>query len=673
MRYVLAIAVLVLSGVLLLLGIGQRTFLAGPSEISFPVDTKSEAGYAVIDGSEFAKVTGQANVVVRGEQAFVATGATRDVRGWVAPFLHADLTVDAKQQRLLSALVAAAPDESEAGNGAEDGTAGAEEGGAAQGGDAAGATQERKPVDPRGSDLWLEERSIDDAGSGAETGTLRVPVALAEGESVLIAADGAAPVPKDVTLVWVQDQNTPWAGPLLAAGGVLAVVGAVLYLLAVDHDRRGLGPRRGRRGPLQGIRNIFTPRGRRGGAAGAREGEAPVVPEAPEAASGGTQMRALGAGRPLRASSVRGRARVTALPALGIVVALGLSGCSASYWPQFGEQAEEEPAPSPTSSSVAPVPVKDAQLDRIVQRVAAVANEADDELDAAVLEERFTGDALAQRSANYKIRAAKPDYGIVPPRLTDEGLDYELVQSTESWPRTLFVTVASTSGATDAAGDPEPTEGKDSETEPAAASPSLALILTQQSPQENYLVSRVIALRGGISMPQAAPAEEGTALLSNDLETLVLPPGEVGAAFASVLQNGVDGPEAEDFELSDESLVENYGKARAEQAQQKSDADGQDLKFSVAARQGDEPPVALSTGVGGALVATTVIEEQIVEGGRYKPQAQDAVTALSGLEGEQDRLVQEVAHQLLFFVPSKSDGSKIQLLGVTSELVGVRN
>jgi hypothetical protein len=49
------------------------------------------------------------------------------------------------------------------------------------------------------------------------------------------------------------------------------------------------------------------------------------------------------------------------------------------------------------------------------------------------------------------------------------------------------------------------------------------------------------------------------------------------------------------------------------------------------------------------------------------------VTALSGLTGEQERLVQEVAHQLLFYVPSKTDGSKIQLLGVTSELVGVRN
>jgi hypothetical protein len=239
--------------------------------------------------------------------------------------------------------------------------------------------------------------------------------------------------------------------------------------------------------------------------------------------------------------------------------------------------------------------------------------------------------------------------------------------------------VASTRGVDDPE-DPvvEDADGEGSESEPtetAAASPSLALVLTQETPQDNYHVSRVIALRGGISMPQAAPAEEGTALLANDIESLVLPPGDVGAQFAAVLQGGPDVPEAEAFDIAEDTLLQNYGKTLAEQAQVQSDGKGQTMVYSVAARQGDEAPVALSTGVGGALVATTVIEEQIVDaaGGRYKPQANGAVTALSGLTGEQERLVQEVAHQLLFYVPSKTDGSKIQLLGVTSELVGVRN
>nr|WP_237464689.1 glycosyltransferase [Leucobacter luti] len=681
---------------MLILGIGQRTFLAGPAEISFPVETNSEASFAVVDGAEFAKVPGQANVVVSGDQAFVATGATRDVRGWVEPFLHAELSVDTKGKRLLSALIAPVQDAGPEGVSTETG------------------------LDPRGSDLWLEERTIDASGSGVETESLRVPVSVTSDQSVLIAADGTQPMPADVTLVWAQDRSTPWAGPLLVGGGVLALVGGLLYLLAVDHDRRGLGPRRGRRGPLQGLRNRRARGGSRRSAAAspaaaagpaadptpaAADGteseappaaadtdagaapvspvdtEAPAAPEtpaeaptaapeaptaAPDAAGGAkAERRAVTSRRP-------GWARRGALPALGLTVALGLSGCSASYWPQTAAPTKTSEAPSESpASAVAPVPVTDGQLQRIIEQISADAMTGDDTLDASALEDRFTGDALAQRAANYAIRSAKPDYGVVPPRITAEELDYELMQSTETWPRTLFVTVASTPGA--AASD----AGTDAEAgaETTGTSPSLALVMTQANPHENYRVSRVIALRGGISMPQAAPAEDGTAVLANDIETLVLQPGQVGAAYAALLQNGADAEEAQYFDLTTDSLLDTYGKVRAEAAQAQSDEKGQTMKFSVTARQGDEDPVALSTGAGGALVATTVIEEQIVDadGGRYKPQAKDEVTALSGLSGEQDRLVQEVAHQMLFFVPSKAEDAKIQLLGVTSELVGVRN
>lgn len=654
MRYVLAIAALVLSGVMLILGIGQRTFLAGPSEISFPVDTKSEAGYAMVDGSQFGKVTGQANVVVKGSQAFVATGATRDVEAWLEPFLHAELSVDTKQKRLLSGLVAAAVVATPAPS--TDATTDATTTDPTVAAD--GSVQ---PLDPRGSDLWLEERAIDEAGSGTETETLRVPVSVTDGQSVIIASNGENPVPSDVSLVWVQDRATPWAGPLLVGGGILALVGGVLYLLAVDHDRRGLGPRRGRRGPLQGIRNMF---GGRKGRSGTNGGSA-------------VQRESVSPKRRSRAT------RRLALPSLVVVAAVGLTGCSANYWPSFSPAQTEEATTNQPESNAAPVPVTDAQLDRIVERVATVAEEGDASLDAAVLESRFTGDALAQRTANYTIRAADAAYPVVPPHITSKGLDYELVQSTESWPRTLFVTVASsteqdttTTDEAEATTDPAT---EDAATEKAAAdekaSPSLAMILTQQNPHDNYQVSRVIALRGGISMPQAAPADEGTALLANDLETFVMQPGEVGTAFAEVLQTGSESEAAKAFDLSTATILENYGIARTQKDQAASDDKGQTMVYSVEARQGDEKPVALSTGVGGALVSTTVIEDQIIDsnGGRFKPQASAIMTALSGLSGEQDRIVQEVAHQLLFFVPSKTEGTQIELLGVTSELVGMRN
>src|SRR5690606_1063483 len=152
--------------------------------------------------------------------------------------------------------------------------------------------------------------------------------------------------------VWVQDRRTPWAGPLLVAGGALAILGGILYLLAVDHDRRGLGPRRGRRGPFQGLRNLV----RRGGTAG------------------GSGTRA-----------GRGMKSIIAVPILGLTLALGLSGCSASYWPSMSPKPSASTPTDEAESNVAPIPITQSQIDRIIHDIVRVADEADEELDAKIL------------------------------------------------------------------------------------------------------------------------------------------------------------------------------------------------------------------------------------------------------------------------------------------------
>lgn len=347
------------------------------------------------------------------------------------------------------------------------------------------------------------------------------------------------------------------------------------------------------------------------------------------------------------------------LAGLGLTAALAVTGCSANYWPDLTPAPEATATPEVVESNgLAPVPVSEAQTQKIVDRIASAAEKGDESLNVDDISARFKGDALAQRTANYKIRGDVADYGSVPAKITNEMLGYRLVQSTEGWPRTLFVTVASEAG-TDADGN-------------ATDAPSLALVVTQRVPQADYRVSRVISLRGGIEMPKAAPAEEGTALLSDDIESLVIKPADVGASYAAILQGGAEVPEAAPFDLAEDPLLEHYGKAWVDEQKAKSEADDKTQKYSVAVAQGEEPIVSFSTGAGGALIATTVIESQVVDsdGGRYKPQAEGAVAALSGLSGQQDKIVRRVAHQLLFFVPSKEDGSQIQLLGVTSELVG---
>ena len=665
----LAISALVLSGIMLVLGIGQVTFLAGPQKVSYTEQFDAPNGLAVIDARHFDAVAGQANVVLRGEGAIVAVGQTRDVEAWVAPFAHAEVQAHAKDRSLTFEAVAED-------RGAADDYAELIE---AEPGDKV------IPPSPYGSDLWLEQRgeapaadaadasdtevsataeSTDDAAPAADATsetsgvqTVRLPVSLEAEQSVLVSiADPAATA--QLSIEWVQDRRTPWAGPLLVAGGALALIGALLYLLAVDHDRRGLGPRRGRRGPLQGIRNVF---GRSRKASGASSLAAPA-PDGTGASSTPTRRTAQ---------------RRAVMPALAVTAALALSGCSQNYWPDFSAGSGEEAATQTpaTVPNAAPVPVSPTQVSRIVADISALSGAADDSLDATGLEARFTGDALTQRKANYTIRKAVSDYEVVVPSITDQELGYQLVQSTESWPRTIFVVVASQ--AEEVAPAEGETDSIDDEQQAAAdASPSLALIMTQQGPHENFLVSRTIALRGGITMPEAAPAEEGTALLADDLQTLLLAPAEVGTAYAAVLSGGTSVDQAADFDLEGDSLIERSGAAWVAQSAQAAAAGGSGINYSVSAAQSDAGIVSLSTGVGGAFVATTVLEtrtEAPAEGSRWRPTVPKSLTALSGLEGQQEKLVSVVAHQLLFFVPGKDSGEKMQLLGYTSDLVSASN
>lgn len=635
-RFVLAISALVLSGIMLVLGIGQVTFLAGPHQVTYSQSFAAPNGIAVLDADQFGTVPGQANVVVEGENAFVAVGHVRDVAAWTAPFEHAQATADTANRSLEFSTV---QQDAEAAEEYADLIA-AEE------------SEEIAVPSPYGSDLWQEQRgrapepsgdaeseaTEDGQAEGSAVESVRLPVSLAPDQAVLVSvADSASPA--TLSIEWVQDRRTPWAGPLLVAGGALALIGALLYLLAVDHDRRGLGPRRGRRGPLQGIRNIFGGSGRKT------------------------------ASKPTDRKDSRAR-RAVALPALAVTAALALSGCSPSYWPDFSSQADEagDSQEVDTAANGAPVPVSPTQITRIIADVSALAGAADDALDATELESRFTGDALAEREANYIIRQAVSDYEVVVPRITDDELGYQLVQSTENWPRTIFVVVASDTG------ESVPAEGADQAE--AQDSPSLALILTQQSPHENFQVSRTIALRGGITMPEAAPAEEGTALLSDDLQTLALTPAEVGPAYAAVLQGGPAVAEAEKFDLEGDSLVERSGAAWVAQSAQAAAAGGQGINYSVSVAQSDAEIMSLSTGVGGALLATTVLETRVEapsEGSRWRPTVPKSLSALSGLEGQQEMLVSVVAHQLLFFVPSGASNEKIQLLGYTSDLISARN
>src|SRR5690606_30461997 len=102
---------------------------------------------------------------------------------------------------------------------------------------AAAAKSEADPnASPVGSDLWIQEFE----GEGSLVRKINVPADV----SVIIASDGTAAAPSDISITWPLDNTTPWSGPLIVAGIGALLLGLVALIWALVHARRRHGPRR---------------------------------------------------------------------------------------------------------------------------------------------------------------------------------------------------------------------------------------------------------------------------------------------------------------------------------------------------------------------------------------------------------------------------------------------
>lgn len=650
MRYVFAITALALAAVFAIMGIGQITFLSGPSAVTAELSPDSKVHYTVIPGDVLMAEDGQAALILKGsDSAFAGYGPTADVEAWVAPFDHELVSYDKESgetsARTISGIRAEAPTVSP--EAPKD------------------STDFKNPV---GSDLWL--------GEVAGEGKLTLYTDATADTSMIFASNGADAQPTDVSLVWLQNQNAPWFGPLMLLSGIFALLGLVLYLLAVDHDKRSVSPRRGKSGPFQGLREIA-----REGAdkAKARNSKTTVQDAAPDDSQKDSQEGAsegASEGSPDESSEQTQSngtvKRVTlGFASLVLISTLATTGCSAKYWPQ-APAADEQISQTPTDGSTTaegdvtnatpPVPVSEPQLRSIVARITKVADEADKSLSADIIKQRFVGSALAQREANYKVRAAV-NTTPAPVSLTANLLGYNLIQSTEGWPRTILATTKSSwPKGQEVAKDPN---GKEVE------SPALALLLRQESPYSNYLVSSVVEVRGGIIFPEAAAAEEGVAVLPIDTRTLLLAPEKVGTAFGEILTQGENAPQYKLFDVSDDALLTQMGAAWVAKAQAEASAAGESVEYSIETAQADDV-VALSTGATGALVSVTVNEKHIAKStqARGSVKLTPAVKALSGLDGSKKSIYQLWQHQMLFFVPTDGLDEQIRVLGSTTAMTG---
>jgi hypothetical protein len=591
-RFVLAIVAFVVAAAMIGVGIAQRTVLAPPTQVSATATVTGGEPYTVIDGKVLNAHPGQQTLYVNGaSKRFVAYGRTADVIAWLGSSRYASIRYNATTNALTSTIVTPKSTTDSATP-------------------ADGATE---TTNPAGSDLWLEEFS------GANAGTIRMSVP--SNISVIIASDGTHAAPNSVRLVWPLNGSTPWSGPLIVGGGILLLIGLGLYLWGLYNLRKSRGPRRS--GPKM-----------------------PRLPKSPRY----KPVRALESTSKGR-RSIR-RSAVAAVPTV-IISALVLSGCSADYWPSFSSSSSPAATQTPGATAspnpqagVIPPDVTVPQLQKIVAKISAVTTDADTTLNAGALAARFTGPALALRTANYAIRAKTPSEPALPP-IPAATLLATLPQATNVWPRIVETVIQNKS-------DPKQAP--------------VALVLVQQTPRDNYMVNYAVSLEPDAKVPDLAPASIGSTLVPPDSKLLLLPPEDIAAAYGDILLNGAKSKDFSLFEAKGDTLRTAVG-ADYKASKIASVPATASLTFSSAV--GKQQPIAMATNDSGAIVSVELDETETLKVAQAGAEvgAGAAAAALSGLTTSKKGIVSTYGYQLLFYVPPAQSTAKITLLGFSQGLV----
>lgn len=623
MRFVWAVAAFVLAAVMIGAGIAQRTIFQGPETAIASISVEDEAPYLVIDGAVLNEVDGAQTLRAQGDgEIFAAYGRTADMEAWLADTPHNVATLD-DEGEIVTELVepeapASQPQDEATGEVPTDTPEQADD--TATTDDAASdpAAEEPPARSPIGSDLWLDEFQQSDI--------LIAPLQLPSGMSVLVASDGTAPAPANVSVSWPIPNSTPWAGPLIVAGGIVLAVGVFLYFLGIRHARRSRGPRR--KGlPLPATEPIDL----------AVEGEGKgVISSTPST----------------RRAVTSGRRSLVVLPAVA-VSALLFTGCSADAWPEFAA------TPTPSASATVLVPegqqapaVTKPQAERILARVAETVAEADAAMDETIAATRLDGAALAARSTNYTLRSAIADYA-VPAAILTKPLEIVLPQAYDGWPRSVMAVV-----------------------DDDATKTSSIMVLTQADAWAPYKLSYVASLEASTEIPALHPEYIGAVQPAPNSQFLAIAPEDVAAAYSDILNKGEESEYYDMFEAEGDELRERVAVDRQSRLDEFNKTASKTGSLTFASAPGANAPFALATVESGAIVAVNINETDTV-----KPTNADAVIklennatvkALAGADQSATGFTTTFSDQVFFYVPTQGSTEKIRLLGYSSDILDAK-
>ena len=580
MRFIVAISALALAFVLLIVGLSQKIFFSNTEFVTVSEQVAPTTPYLVVDGNVLAHDGGAPYITVRGSaKPVVAYGTSKDMQAWLGNSAYNTLSYDQNGKQLTMGAVASKDPEA------------------------------KLPtiVNPAGSDMWLGE------ASAAESTTL-----VAEsnsGYSAIIASDGIQKAPGDITIAWAQPSRVPFATGFMIAGGVLALIGLVALLWALNHMKREQGPRRRGRTPKPPRPKIIKT----------------SMPKSLQGKSRG--RRAIGPGSAFTAIGLAG------------VLSLSLAGCS-PY--QTGQgNASASPAGDSSLTKVSP-DVSEAQLMRIMTRTAATLATADSSLNTDLAASRLVGPAMQLRAANYEIRrkdAAQPALAAIP----GSPISFQMPQATDSWPRIVMAVVQNPN-------DP--------------SIPTTGLVLIQNTPRDNYHVEYNVTLEPNASVPRVAPASVGSPFVASDSKLLLIAPNNLAAAYGDVLANGSTSQYYGLFDYTADTLVTQIGKEYKDK-KRATVADRATIEFTQSAGSG--APLTLATLDSGVISAVSLNEIETVKpkaGATVTPEGQAKV--LSGLGATAAGYQTTYGMQLIFYVPPVGSKDKIRLLGYSQGLIAAK-
>jgi len=332
----------------------------------------------------------------------------------------------------------------------------------------------------------------------------------------------------------------------------------------------------------------------------------------------------------------RGGRRALPFIAWALTVPVMLAGCS--VFPSIS------PEPLPVvKASPRGVAVTAAQFDRILGEVVATLATADEQRAENIAATRLDGAALRFRLAQYKVLAQNEDLAELF-AIPAGKVRLLLPQKTITWPRSVFAVI-------------DDAKGSDA--------PSVAVVMTQNSPRENYKVSYTIALEPGAKIPSVSSPEAGAAVLYGETELLSVTPAQAVEHYGDLLMFGKKSEFANDFDS--DSLQTQIGAAsKAKRVEEL----GQTAKFTWKDSITDDVPLVFATAESGALMMVTLEEKEIVT--PAVPGAAitttGAVKALSTITSSMTGLEADYQYQLLFYVPSLGSTEKIRLLGYSYAL-----